>query len=194
MNDRATDSGTEASLSRCPAVVRWLPRVLGGALLAAAMIVITSLGPSLSGGWRVVLSVAAGVVSLWAVRAGSEVRLEAGLVGDALRMGARGRFLDIPLREIEILDYDPPFAMARKWFPALVVIDRHDRRYRVPAALSGGRRLLEEIVERSNDDRLRAFAEARRLSGRIGLSPVFTALGYVLASGFVMGALWFTRT
>jgi hypothetical protein len=141
-----------------------------------------------------VLAVAAGVVSLWVVRAGSEVRLEAGLVGDVLRIGARGRFLDIPLREIEVLDYDPPFVMARQWPPALVVIDRHDRRYRVPAAIRGGRRLLDAIVERSNDDRLRAWAEARRLSRRIGLSPVFTALGYVVACGLVVGALWFTRT
>ena len=155
MSDRDGDAAADVRLRRCPDWVRWLPRVLGGALLAAALIVIMSLesGPSLLGRSKAVLMVMAGAVALWVVRAGSDVRLEAGLVDDALRIGARGRYLEVPLGDIEALDYAPPFVNARNWPPALVVVDRHDRRFRVPAALRDG-----PACWVSRTSRARAFA------------------------------------
>lgn len=178
---------------RCGVAARWMPRVLGGSLLAAAAIVNGHLEPSaaLSGMVRGVLVVAAAAGALWIVRAGSEARMEIAVEKDRLRLGARGRYVELALRDLEAVDYDPPFSSARRWLPALVLIDRRDCRWRIPASIEDGASMLNEIVERSGQDRLRAWADARRVDRRMARSRGFTVAGYGVAAGWVVAAAIF---
>jgi hypothetical protein len=99
--------------------------------------------------------------------------------------------VELAIRDIEAIDYDPPFSSARRWLPAIVLIDRRDRRWRIPASIEGGAAMVEELVERSGQDRLRAWAVARRIPGRLAMSPWFTAAGYGVAAGWVVAAAIF---
>jgi hypothetical protein len=170
-----------------------MPRVIGGALLAAAAIVNGNLEPSaaLSGMVKGVLVGSAAAAALGVVRAGSEARMEIAVEEDRLRLGARGRCVELALRDIEAVDYDPPFSSARRWLPALVLIDRRDRRWRIPAAVEDGASMMDEIVERSGQDRLRAWADARRVDRRMARSRWFTVAGYGVAAGLVVAAMVF---
>jgi hypothetical protein len=170
-----------------------MPRVLGGAVLAAAAIVHLSLEPHavFSGTVKGVLVVAAAAGALWLVRAGSEARMEVAVEADRIKLGGRGRYVELAIREIEALDYDPPFSSTRRWLPALVLIDRRDRRWRIPASIEGGEAMVGEIVERSGQDRLRAWADARRIVPRMAASRWFTAAGYAAAVGLVVAAAVF---
>jgi len=181
------------SFRRCGVAARWMPRVLGGALLAAAAIVNLTLEPyaAVSGMVKGVLVVAAAAAALWLVRAGSEARMEVAVEADKIRLGARGRYVELAIRDIEAIDYDPPFSSARRWLPAIVLIDRRDRRWRIPASIEGGAAMVEELVEHSGQDRLRAWADARRIPGRLAMSPWFTAAGYGVAAGWVVAAAIF---
>jgi len=181
------------SFRRCGIAARWMPRVLGGAVLAAGAIVNWSLEPYavFSGMVKGALVVAAAAAALWLVRAGSEARMEIAVEEDRIRLGARGRYVELAIHDIEALDYDPPFSSARRWLPAIVLVDRRDRRWRIPASVEGGAAMLGEIVERSGQDRLRAWADARRLARRMAMSRWFTASGYVAAAGLVVAATIF---
>ena len=110
---------------------------------------------------------------------------------DGLKLGARGRYVELAFRDIEALDYDPPFSSARRWLPALVLIDRRDRRWRIPASIEDGASMMDEIVERSGHDRLRAWADARRVDRRMAMSRWFTVAGYGAAAGWVVAATIF---
>lgn len=181
------------SFRRCGVAARWMPRVLGAALLAAAAIVNGRLEPSaaLSGMVKGVLVVAAAAAALWIVRAGSEARMEIGVEQDRIRLGARGRYVELALRDVEAVDYDPPFSSARRWLPALVLIDRRDRRWRIPASVEDGKSMIDEIVDRSGHDRVRAWADARRVDRRMARSRWFTVAGYGAAAGLVVAATVF---
>jgi hypothetical protein len=170
-----------------------MPRTLGGAVLAAAAIVNLSLEPNVafSGMVKGVLVVAAAAAALWLVRAGSEARMEVVVDSDRLRLGARGRYVELPISDIEALDYDPPFSTTRRWLPAVVLIDRRDRRWRIPASIGDGAELLDALIERSGEDRLRAWADARHIGSRIAASRWFTAGGYVVAIGLIAAAAVF---
>lgn len=181
------------SFRRCGVAARWMPRVLGGGLLAAAAIVNGNLDPSaaLSGMVKGVLVVAAAAAALWLVRAGSEARMEIAVEKDRIRLGASGRYVELALGDIEAVDYDPPFSSARRWLPAIVLIDCRDRRWRIPASIEDGASMVDEIVERSGQDRLRAWADARRVDRRMARSRWFTVAGYGAAAGWVVAATIF---
>jgi hypothetical protein len=170
-----------------------MPRLLGGAVLAAAAIVHWSLAPygAFSGMVKGVLVVVAAAAALWLVRAGSEARMEIAVETDRIRLGARGRFVDLSLCDIEAIDYDPPFSSSRRWLPAIVLVDRRGRRWRIPASIEGGAAMVGEIVERSGQDRLRSWAQARRVDRKMALSGWFTAAGYSAAAGLVVAATIF---
>jgi hypothetical protein len=167
-----------------------MPRTLGGAVLASAAIVNLSLERHVvfSGMVKGVLVVAAAAAALWLVRAGSEARMEVILESDRLRLGAGRRHVELPIREIEALDYDPPLASSSRWLPAVVLIDRRDRRWRIPAAIGDGTALIEKVIERSGEESLKAWAEARRIAARMTASRWTTVTGYLVAGALIVAA------
>jgi hypothetical protein len=175
---------------RCGPGARWLPRVAGGALLAAAMIVGLRMpsGPP-AGAVRLLVIAAGALGGLWLVRAGSEVRLEVELGEHAMRFVARGRFVELRFDDVEGMDFDPAFGSRRAWPPAFVLIDRHERRWRIPAFLVECPVLVREIVSRSPDERVRAWAEARRVESRTRRSRWLVPAGYLAAAVLVASAV-----
>ncbi|MDX1388326.1 MAG: hypothetical protein R3344_04005, partial [Acidobacteriota bacterium] len=174
---------------RCGPAAVWLPRVLGGALLAAATVLVFGVDPGGSVPYSslvkgLVLTVAA-AGALWIVRRGSEVRLEFGIGPSGLRLASRRRMLELPWKSIETLDYDPPLGTRSGWIPAMVLVDDRGRRWRIPAVVRDGPGLLEGILVRTARHDLRTWAEARRLRRRLERARAFVASGYVLAAAIV---------
>jgi hypothetical protein len=170
-----------------------MPRVVGGAVLAAAAIVNLGLERSavLPGAVRGLLILVAAGAALWLVRAGSEARMEVEVRADRLELGTRGRRVELSIDEIEAIDFDPAFSSRRRWLPAVVLVDRRERRWRIPASVERGGALIDAIVERSGQDRLRAWSDARRIPSRMVASRWLTGSGYVIAVALVAAAAFF---
>jgi hypothetical protein len=178
---------------RCGFAAAWLPRVAGGALLAAAVLVVLGVDPDGSAPYSgmikaVVLTAAAGG-ALFFVRRGSEVRLVIGVGPAALRVSARRVRLDLPWEEIEAIDYDPPFGTSVGWLPALVLVDAKGRRFRIPAVIDDGPALLATVLEKSPRPELRTWAEARSLATRLGRARWFVGAGYLAAGAILVAAV-----
>jgi len=178
---------------RCGTAAAWLPRVAGGALLAAAVLIVLSVDPDGSAPYSgmvkgAVLTAAAGGALLF-VRRGSEVRFKIGVGPAALRISAGKVSFDLAWEEIETIDYDPPFGTSVGWLPALVLVDEKGRRWRIPAVIDDGPALLASVLERSPRPELRTWADARSLAGRLARARLFVVGGYVAAGAIVAAAL-----
>jgi hypothetical protein len=190
----ARDSRDETRVYRCGAAARWLPRVLGGAVLVTAMLVALRLLPA-SGvpgarEFRAGLVVLAAVVALWVVRKGGEARIEVGVGPNGLFLFRGPHRSDLAYDEIDGLRYDAPFGASKSWVPATVLTDRRGATWRLSGFLDRGERLIEDLLELSGRDDLRAWADAlqipRRMAGssrRVGLGYGFAAL--VLLTGAI---------
>lgn len=186
-------SRVEDRVFRCSGLVRWMPRVLGGSLLAAATLVNLSLDPEapFAGGVKGVVVLAAAVGALWIVRGGAEARVEARLEGGAVSLGARGRWSRVRVDRLEMVDYDPGLSSARRWIPAVVLVDRDGCRWRIPAFIGDGPDLMEAIVRSSGNPSVRAWAEARDVARRMVRSRGWVAAGYIVSGLLLAGAARF---
>ncbi len=192
MSERKGADGNERWF-RCAAAARWLPRVLAGCVLAAAMFFSfgRTTGPSLFG--RAVVFAAA-LVALWIIRQGAELRTEVGLVEDAVIFGGGGRGIRLDLEKIDSIGYAPFFSSRARPLPAAVLIDRRGRSFRLPALLAHGDRLVELLVSRAGRDDLSAWVEARGVALRMGRATLLVTAGYVLsAATLIAGVVSYLR-
>lgn len=182
----------EGRTYRCSAAARWLPRVLAGAVLAAAMIAswprpdAVPPPPRLLQPLVVVLGAA---FALWVVRKGSVLRREIDLGVDGLtfRIGRHERVLDYV--DVRRIDGRGPFEGVLHWVPAVVLIDVFEKAWDVPVALEDGPAFLDDLLDAAGDDELQAWAEARGLRGRMERAGWFVPSGYVAAAVLVAGAV-----
>ncbi|MDX1389040.1 MAG: hypothetical protein R3344_07605 [Acidobacteriota bacterium] len=177
---------------RCGGAALWLPRVLGGGVLAAASVLAFGVDPDgnvpYSGLAKGGVLTVAGAAALWIIRRGSEVRLEFGIGASGLRFSTRRATAEVAWKKIEMLDYDPPLGTRSGWMPAMVLVDDHGRRWRIPAVVHGVQSLLEVILSRTARHDLRAWAEARHLHARLGRARIFVLSGYLLTAVIVASA------
>jgi hypothetical protein len=198
----ASDEGASSASSevefRCRAAARWMPRTLSAAFLVGAMLAAFRLdaakyltfGPSVQGGVVVV----GGIVALWILRAGAEARLRVRFDGGLLHFSAGSRNAALKLDAVDRLDREAPFGPSRRLFPAVVILDRDGRPWRVPVVIRPGEPLVREIVARTGRSDLEAWAESLRLEAWMRGGQWFVVAGYALAAAIVgIGWLFYAR-
>jgi len=167
---------------RCGAAARWLPRVLAGSVLATAMFVAMRPGPASAvlgaREFRAGLVIMAGVVALWVVRKGGEVRIEVGLGRNGLVLSRGPHRTELAYDEIDGLRYEAPFGTSKSWLPAVVLTDRRGAAWRLSSLLDRGGDLIDDLLQLSGRQDLHAWADALRIRRRMAGSGRRVGLGY----------------
>jgi len=176
----------DSQLYSCGTAALWLPRVLGGAVLTAGLLVAFGLDSGMNvqfmRQFRAAIAVIAGLAALWVLRRGGEVRIGFGLREDGLVFVVGSRRIDLRYRDIEGVRYEPPFAVSRSaWIPAVAVIDRSGVSWRIPALVTDGGDLVAQLVSRTGREDLAAWADALDLRERMSRSRRWVVAGYSLA-------------
>lgn len=178
---------------RSTRAARWLPRVLAGSVLAAAMIGARGMDPenvvSGSDTARLLVTVFGAALAWWLVRTGGEARVSvrAGDDGVEFRAGSHRRVLEY--RDMTAVRFQVPFEARWRWLPALVLVDRFGAGWRVPAFIERGPELLRRILERCPAEEAVRWAEARRVDRSLERSRRFVPIGYVVAVVVLAAAL-----
>jgi len=169
----------------CGLAARWLPRVLAGSLLVAALLAAERL--QLAESVPQARAIRYGVVligallALGTVRRGAEVRQVVEIGGQSVVFRERGRERELRFDEIDRWVWAPPFSRSRFWLPAAMLVDRSGRAWRLPALLGNGGRLIALLVRRAGRHDLEVWAETLRLPTRMGRPRVVAASGYGIA-------------
>ncbi len=160
-----------ARVWRCPTSVRWLPRALAGAVLAAGVISARTLDrtadPVLASRVGLLVTLAAAALAWLVVRTGGIVRLEIRLGEDAVEVSGGRRERALEYRDVVALDFAAPMTAGRRWVPALTLLDRFDQTWPLPAWVDDPRALLRGILEHAGRTDLEVWAEARRIGDRL---------------------------
>jgi len=193
MNAGSAGRADDPSFYRCGLAARWLPRALAAAVLVAAVLAAFRFDPhevlSASKYLRNLVAVLGGVLALWVVRKGGEVRTAFAVGADELLIRHGAREYSLRLEDLDRLAYETPFAQSRTWLPALVLRDRFGQAWRVPAFLNGGDRFLEELVAGTGRNDLRAWAETLRLGEIMGRAGRRVLIGYVASAAILAAGL-----
>jgi len=192
--ESAFAAGTrEPSYFRCGLAARWLPRVLAAAVLVAAVLAAFRFDPhevlSASKYLRNLVAVLGGVIALWIVRKGGEVRTAFAIGGDELLVRHGAREYSLRLEDLDRLAYETPFAQSRTWLPALVLRDRFGQAWRVSALLDRGDRFVEDLLAGTGRNDLRAWAETLRLGEVMARAGRRVLVGYVAAAAILAAGL-----
>jgi hypothetical protein len=193
-----TSSEDEGPLWRCGPAARWLPRSLAASILVSALLAADRIAPQIGrSGWSVfgpALVLLGGLLALGIVRQGGEIRRTVTLAGDTVVFRDRSRRFELPLDRVEALSWEPSFAVRRNWIPALALIDRDGSRWRIPAFVADGGRLIAELVQRSGRNDLEAWADALQLERRMSRPGRRLLIGYVSAAAVLaVGLLFYLR-
>jgi hypothetical protein len=122
------------------------------------------------------------------VRSGGMVRAEFSLATEALRLRIGKHKRELPYEQIVSLTYETPFVRPREWLPALVLVDRFGKRWRVPALLAEGERFVSELTTAAGRDDLRSFASAHDLPARMAATRMRLVWGYSFALAMIVAA------
>ena len=180
---------------RCSRGGIWMPRLLAGAVTAAAVIASRSLDPdqlfSSSQVYRGLVIVLGGITALWILKDGGIVRwsVQAGDQGLVFRAGRKENVLHY--RDIVHIDYHLPFSAGRHWLPALVLEDRLGTHWRIPSFIRDGGSLVGELLERADRNELNAWSDARRIPQRMGRGWGSLRLWYGVAGLVLVWGLLF---
>jgi len=181
-----------ASEFRCGAAARWLPRALGGSVLAATLL--GTLGAAVSRGTvgrrAAQFLTVVGAAAAWiVVRSGAETRHAFRLTDDALVVVSGRRESRVELGSLARLDFEPAFTRRGRWIPAAVLVDGAGTAWRVPALLESGDRFVRELLTRARRNDLDAWAAERDLSRRMAQARGRVVLGYAIAAGLLVASV-----
>lgn len=186
---------SEPHVFRCAAAARWLPRALAASALVSAMILSTRIYPGIAGVGgshaRTLVVVVGAAFALGIVRSGGMVRAEFSLAGDSLRLRIGKHERKLPYEHIVSMIYEAPFVRRREWLPALVLIDRFGKRWRVPSFLADGERFVTDLTTAAARDDLRSFASAHDLVAKMSGTRGRLVWGYSLALALIVAVLLF---
>jgi len=170
---------------RCAPAARWLPRILAASVFVGATILSTRIYAGVAGsGWshsRTLVVLFGAAFALGIVRSGGMVHAKFSLSADALRLGVGKHERELPFEQIVSMTYESPFVKPREWLPALVLVDRFDKRWRVPALLMDGERFVEDLTNAADRDDLRSFVTAHNLCARMERLRWRLVCGYTVA-------------
>jgi len=159
------------------------------------MILSARIDPGIVGtGWsqaRTLVLLVGAAFAVAIVRSGGMVRAEFSLAEEALRVRVGRHKQELPYELIVSMVYETPFVKRREWLPALVMIDRFGKRWRVPAFLSEGDRFVTELTAAAARDDLRSFASAHELPARMAATRTRLVWGYSIAAALILGSLSF---
>jgi hypothetical protein len=176
----------------CPASARRLSWVLAAALVAAAAILAARMDPAgrvrSSALMKGLLVAAAAVLGARIALSLAELRLTVRVRERDVLLELRGRMASLAWEDILRLDWDPPFRHYARWSPALVLVDRRGRRFRIPALVTGGKRLVADLLEAAGRSDLAEWAAAQSLAARMARSRWWAVAGYVVAACTVAAA------
>jgi len=186
-------SPRDALRFRCGPLARWLPRILAGAVLVAALLAVQRIERRGSVGLQapLLIAVAGAILALWVVRQGSEVHIEIEVDDEGLTFQRGVHRSELPFTAIESLTWAPSFSLTRTWVPGCVLLDDAGRHWRLSALLRQGDHLVAEIVRRAQREDLATWAGERALERHMGRRTVFVALGYAGAAAILVVALAF---
>lgn len=176
---------------RCAAAARWLPRVLGAAVLAAGLIAAYQLPPTrlVKASYARQCIMAIGLLAaFWVVRTGREVDVAVTVGERALEFSWGGRRRQVSFDALSSMVFRAPFASGRRWVPAMVLEDEHGESWRVPAFLEGGASFVTELLSRAQRNDLDAWAQARKLEDRMGRARQWVVGGYLASLAIVVTA------
>lgn len=180
---------------RSSAAARWLPRTLGGAVLAASLIAARGIDPAGAtpggGTVRLLVILFGAALSLWVVRSGAVLYREVEVRDDALWVGIGERGRELEYRDVVTLDYHGPFGSGRRWAPVMAIRDRLEHEWLVPGTLEGGPEFVAEFLRACDRSDLDAWADARRVASRFARADRWVVAGYVLAAAAVIAAVVF---
>jgi hypothetical protein len=145
-------------------------------------------------GWshaRTLVILMGAAFALGIVRSGGMVRAEFSLTHEALRLRVGRHERELPYEQIVSMIYETPFVKPREWLPALVLIDRFGKRWRVPSLLADGARFVTDLTEAAARDDLRSFASAHDLRDKMAATRGRLMWGYSLALALIFAALLF---
>ncbi len=181
----------EREIHRSPCAAVWMPRVLAAAVLAAGTSAVLQepgrLG--IAGGLRALVWIAAAGTAVWIWRGGRDARAGVTLRRDCLVFGGGARRLELPAADLEGVDLEPAFASLGRWFPAVILVDRFGRRWRLPVTLERAEELVERFIEAAGRDDVRAWYGARAVARRLRRQRWIVPLGYVCAAGLIVAGL-----
>ncbi len=189
----SSNSGVaRAGAYACPAAARRLSWVLAAALVAASAILAARIDPAgrlpNSAVMKGLLVAAAAVLGARIALSLSELRLTARVRERDVLLELRGRMAALAWEDIERVDWDPPFRHYSRWSPALVLVDRRGRRFRIPALVTGGDRLVADLLEAAGRSDLSNQAAAQSLAKRMARSRRWTAAAYAAAACAMVAA------
>ena len=178
---------------RCSAAARWLPRALAGSLLAAATLAAFRMDPHgvlfSSTYLRNGVALTGGLLALWIVRKGAEVRSVVSIGDEGMVISHGSRSHTIPFNRMSRLGYAAPFAATRNWLPAMLLWDEERTCWRILSLLRDGERLLALLLERAGREDLAAWAETLRLQRRMAASGRRVAVGYIISAAILAAGL-----
>ena len=176
----------------CPASTRRVSWVLAAALVAAAAILAARMDPAgrlpNSAVMKGLLVAAAAVLGARIALSLAELRLTVRVRERDVLLELRGRMASLAWEDILRLDWDPPYRLYSRWSPALVLVDRRGRRFRIPALVRGGERLVADLLEAAGRSDLSDWAAAQSLAARMARSRGWAVAGYVAAACVVAAA------
>ena len=179
-----------AAEHRCTGGGIWMPRLLAGAVLVAAVIASRTMDPdelfASSQVYRWLVIVLGGIIALWILKDGGIVRwsVQASESGLVFRAGRKENVLEY--RDIVHIDYHLPFSSGRHWVPAMVLQDRLGTDWRVPSFIQDGGDLVVELLKQADRSELDAWADARRIRKRMGRG-LGSLWAWYLVAGLVLG-------
>jgi hypothetical protein len=184
---------SELRTFRCSTAARWLPRVLAAAVLVGAFFAAYRFDPgsvlSASRYLKAAVVVLGGMLGLWIMRKGGEVRTELRLSAEELTFVQGAREFSLRVEDVDRFEYETPFAQSRTWLSALVLRDRFGQQWRISALLAEGDSFVAELLERSGRSDLQAWSETLGLQRRMGRAGARVALGYAVAAAILLAGV-----
>ncbi len=145
-------------------------------------------------GWshtRTLVVVVGAALALGIVRSGGMVRAEFSLASESLRLRIGRHERVLPYEQVVSMIYETPFVKPREWLPALVLIDRFGKRWRIPSLLADGERFVTDLIAAAARDDLRSLASAHDLAAKMAGTRGRILSGYAVAVALIVAVLLF---
>jgi hypothetical protein len=131
-------------------------------------------------------------LSLWIVRGGAEVHFTYAPEPERLVVRSGRHEREVAFMDVTAVRFDAPLQTFRRWIPTVVLLDRFEIAWRIPAFIDDGEELLEEVLRRVDRDEVRMWVEARGVGRSMRRAGWMVPVGYVVAGVAVVWSIGYT--